>query len=72
MKSIIAIFIGAGLGALSRWWLGLALNGYFPSNPPGTLAANLIDGYIIGVVIAFCCSRSNQSAHALRPDDPRA
>lgn len=53
MRSIIAIFIGAGLGALLRWWLGLTLNSYFPSVPPGTLAANLIGGYIIGVAIAF-------------------
>jgi CrcB protein len=47
------IFIGAGAGALLRWWLGLTLNNYFPSVPPGTLAANLIGGYIIGVAIAF-------------------
>lgn len=53
MKPIIAIFIGAGLGALLRWWLGLTLNSYFPSIPPGTLAANLIGGYIIGVAVAF-------------------
>ena len=53
MKAIIAIFIGAGLGALLRWWLGLTLNSYFPSIPPGTLAANLIGGYIIGVAIAL-------------------
>ncbi|MGO9039794.1 MAG: fluoride efflux transporter CrcB [Steroidobacteraceae bacterium] len=53
MKSTIAIFIGAGLGALLRWWLGLTLNSYFPGVPPGTLAANLIGGYIIGVAVAF-------------------
>jgi CrcB protein len=53
LKSIIAIFCGAGLGALLRWWLGLSLNSYFPSLPPGTLAANLIGAYIIGVGIAF-------------------
>lgn len=53
MSSIIAIFIGAGLGALLRWWLGLTLNSHFPSIPPGTLAANLIGGYIIGVAVAF-------------------
>ncbi|MGP8229664.1 MAG: CrcB family protein, partial [Steroidobacteraceae bacterium] len=52
MKSTIAIFIGAGLGALLRWWLGLTLNSYFPGVPPGTLAANLIGGYIIGVAVA--------------------
>jgi CrcB protein len=48
LKSIIAIFIGARFGALLRWWLGLTLNSYFPSMRPGTLAANLIGGYIIG------------------------
>ncbi len=36
-----------------RWWLGLTLNSYFPGVPPGTLAANLIGGYIIGVAVAF-------------------
>ena len=58
MKSIIAIFTGAGLGALLRWWLGLTLNSYYPSVPPGTLAANLIGGYIIGVAVAFFASFS--------------
>ena len=53
MKSIVAIFVGAGLGALLRWWLGLTFNSYLPSVPPGTLAANLIGGYIIGVAVAF-------------------
>lgn len=58
MKSLIAVFIGAGLGALLRWWLGLTLNSYFPRIPPGTLAANLIGGYIIGVAVAFFATYS--------------
>jgi len=52
-KSVIAVSVGASLGALLRWWLGAKLNGYFPNIPPGTIAANLIGGYIIGVAIAF-------------------
>jgi CrcB protein len=52
-KSIVAICVGASLGALLRWWLGTRLNGHFPTIPPGTLAANLIGGYIIGLGIAF-------------------
>lgn len=52
-KSIFAISLGASLGALLRWVLGLALNRYFPAIPPGTLAANLIGGYIIGAAVAF-------------------
>jgi CrcB protein len=58
LKSLIAFFIGAGLGALLRWWLGLTLNSYLPRIPPGTLAANLIGGYIIGVAVAFFATYS--------------
>ena len=52
-KSIVAICLGASLGALLRWWLGARFNSYFPTVPPGTLAANLVGGYIIGLAIAF-------------------
>jgi CrcB protein len=52
-KSILAISVGASLGAVLRWWLGLALNGLFPAIPPGTLAANLVGGYLVGLAIAF-------------------
>jgi len=52
-RAIVAISIGASLGALLRWWLGLSLNPHFPPIPPGTLAANLIGGYVVGVAIAF-------------------
>ncbi|MBZ8138798.1 fluoride efflux transporter CrcB [Rubrivivax gelatinosus] len=51
--SVFAIAFGAALGALLRWLLGLALNGLFPTLPPGTLAANLIGGYLIGVAMAL-------------------
>jgi CrcB protein len=52
-KSIVAICVGASVGALLRWWLGTQLNHFFPTIPPGTLAANLVGGYIIGVAIAW-------------------
>jgi len=52
-KSILAIAIGAALGALLRWQLGARLNSIFPTIPPGTLAANLIGAYVIGLGIAF-------------------
>jgi fluoride exporter len=58
IKSVVAISLGASLGALLRWWLGLALNGLFPSVPPGTLAANLIGGYLVGLAIAFFATYS--------------
>ena len=51
MISVLAICIGACLGALARWGLGLWLN---PGAviPFGTLAANLIGGYLVGVCVA--------------------
>lgn len=55
MIAVIAISIGAALGALSRWGLALWLNASAlgtPLIPWGTLAANLIGGYLIGVAIA--------------------
>ncbi len=52
-KTVVAIWVGAGLGALLRWWLGNALNDYFPTIPPGTLVANLVGAYIIGLAMAF-------------------
>ena len=52
-KSFAAVAFGGGLGALLRWWLGLALNAHWPALPPGTLAANLLGGYIVGAAIGF-------------------
>jgi fluoride exporter len=52
-KAVAAISLGGSLGALLRWWLGSALNAHFPTIPPGTLAANLLGGYIVGLAVAF-------------------
>ena len=48
---ILAVGVGAALGAWLRWLLGLALNQLFTPVPPGTLAANLIGAYIIGAAL---------------------
>ena len=50
--SIAAISLGAGLGAVGRWLLGVSLNAMLPSFPLGTLVANLLGGYLIGVAVA--------------------
>ena len=52
LHSILAISAGASAGAVLRWLLGRSLNTLFPAIPPGTLAANLIGGYLIGIAIA--------------------
>jgi CrcB protein len=52
-KSVVAVCVGASVGALLRWWLSAQLNSLFPAIPPGTLIANLVGGYIIGLAMGF-------------------
>src|SRR5690606_28863685 len=52
-RTIAVISSGAALGASLRWLLGIKLNATLPTLPLGTLAANLIGGYLIGVAIAY-------------------
>lgn len=58
-KSVFAISSRAALGAPWRWQLGARLNSLLPSLPPDTLTANLIGGYVIGLVVAFFAQTSN-------------
>jgi fluoride exporter len=51
--ALSAIGGGAALGAWLRWWLGLRLNPHLATLPLGTLAANLLGGYLIGLAIAY-------------------
>jgi fluoride exporter len=54
----VAVGIGAALGAWLRWWLGVLLNPFLPTLPLGTLVANLIGGYLIGVAIEILVQHS--------------
>ncbi|MCB1939947.1 MAG: fluoride efflux transporter CrcB [Rhodocyclaceae bacterium] len=49
----LAVGVGAALGAWIRWWLGVRLNPVFTHLPLGTLAANLLGGYLVGVAVAY-------------------
>ena len=51
LGSIVSISLGAALGALLRWLLALRFNALFPALPLGTLAANLLGGYLIGIAV---------------------
>ena len=51
--SFLAVFGGAGVGACLRWMLAIRFNPFFPTVPLGTLAANLLGGYLIGVAVAY-------------------
>ena len=52
LTSILVIALGAALGALLRWFLAIRLNEVYPQLPPGTLVANLLGGYLIGIAMA--------------------
>lgn len=53
LTAFAAVGIGAALGAWLRWGLGLLLNAVYPAIPLGTLAANLLGGYLIGLALAW-------------------
>lgn len=55
--SVAAIGGGAALGALLRWVLATRLNHLAPALPLGTLAANLLGGYLVGVAVALLSQR---------------
>ncbi len=52
IKPLLCISAGASLGAVLRWLLGLWLNAALPLLPMGTLAANLLGGYCIGIALS--------------------
>lgn len=53
LLSIVAVGAGAAVGALLRWALSVRLNPVLPALPLGTLLANLVGGYLIGVVLGW-------------------
>ena len=53
LYAFIAVGLGAAIGAWLRWGLGLWLNPALPQLPLGTLSANLIGGYLVGLAVAF-------------------
>ena len=53
LSAVVAISLGASLGAVLRWLLGVGMNHLLPALPLGTLAANLVGGYLVGVAVAL-------------------
>ena len=53
LLAAVAISLGAALGALLRWGLSVGLNHLASAIPPGTLIANLVGGYLIGLAMAL-------------------
>lgn len=49
---LLAVGAGAAVGAWLRWWFGILFNPLFPTLPLGTLSANLVGGYLMGIAMA--------------------
>jgi CrcB protein len=56
-----AVGAGAAFGAWLRWGLSAWLNARLPKFPLGTLASNLIGGYLIGFAVAYFLVRHDLS-----------
>ncbi|MEY4763134.1 MAG: hypothetical protein RLZZ200_2990 [Pseudomonadota bacterium] len=56
--ALLNVFFGAGFGACLRYLLGLGLNPLLQPLPLGTLASNLLGGYLAGAVAAFLMMRT--------------
>ena len=52
-SGFLAVGVGAALGAWLRWMLNIGLNTVLPNLALGTLTANLIGGYLIGVIVEY-------------------
>lgn len=50
---ILAVGLGAAVGAWLRWVLSILLNPLFPLLPLGTLTSNLVGGLLMGVAMEF-------------------
>ena len=48
---LLAVGVGAAMGAWLRWVLGMSLNLLVPNFPLGTLTANLVGGFLIGIAV---------------------
>lgn len=59
--SIAAVGMGAALGAWLRWGLSMWLNPLFAALPLGTLAANLVGGYLMGLAMGLVGTGSSVS-----------
>lgn len=53
VMGFFAVGLGAAMGAWARWALGVMLNPVFIALPLGTLVANLLGGYLVGIAVGL-------------------
>ena len=66
MSKLVLVFIGGGLGAVSRFLVTTALSGKLGNFPLGTLAANFFGSLLMGLVVGILAGRVNVSTEPIR------
>ena len=64
IANVVSVCAGASIGAMLRWVLAGRFNAVFPALPLGTLAANLVGGYLVGVAVAVFAALPELSPQA--------
>ncbi|GAB7194434.1 fluoride efflux transporter CrcB [Dickeya oryzae] len=62
-STLLAIFLGGGLGSVARWQLSVRFNSLFPLIPAGTLLANLSGAFIIGACMSYFIRQPDLPPH---------
>lgn len=57
LLSFVTIGLGAACGAWLRWLLGVLVNAVYPPIPLGTLAANLLGSFLMGIALVLLVER---------------
>ena len=66
MSKLLLVFIGGGLGAVSRFLVTTALAGKLGNFPLGTLAANFFGSLLMGLIVGILAGRVNVSTEPIR------
>ena len=66
MTKLLLVFVGGGLGAVSRFLLTTALAGKLGNFPLGTLTANFFGSLVMGLVVGILVSRANIGTEPIR------
>jgi fluoride exporter len=60
---IVAVGVGAAIGAWTRWGLSIGLNHLWPNFPLGTFVANAAGGLLVGFAVGFLDSQPSLDPH---------
>ncbi len=60
--AFLAVALGGVLGCGLRWLFSLLWNPAVPTLPMGTLASNLVGGYLVGIAVAFFSANTSLPA----------